>query len=74
VTAAPSDQHPTCSVAFCPICLVVTTIGEARPELVDHLMAAGLEILLAARTAIDARVKSMELEEPRKGLQRIDIE
>jgi hypothetical protein len=67
-------EHPTCTVAFCPICLVVTTIGEARPELVEHLLVAGRELLLAARAVIDSRLESMEEQEPSSGIQRIQVE
>ena len=66
-------QHPVCTVAFCPICLVVTSIGDVRPELIEHLLMAGREMLLAARAVIDARLQTME-EEPKAGLQRIRIE
>jgi len=62
-----------CTVAFCPICLVVTAIGDARPELVEHLMVAGKEMLLAARSVIDARLQTLE-EEPASELKRIRIE
>jgi hypothetical protein len=62
-----------CTVAFCPICLVVTAIGDARPELIEHLMVAGREMLLAARAVIDARLQTME-ETPTSELKRIRIE
>ena len=68
------DEAPhVCTVAFCPICLVVTAVGDASPELVDHLLVAGRELLLAVRAVIDARLQTME-EEPRSGLQRIEID
>lgn len=67
-------EHPACTVAFCPICLVVTAIGDARPDLVEHLLVAGRELLLAARAVIDARLQSMDEEEPPAGIQRIRIE
>jgi len=51
----------------------VTTIGDTRPELVEHLMMAGRELLLAARAVIDARLQTLD-EEPGTGLQRISIE
>ena len=69
-----AGEHPVCTVAFCPICMMVTTIGDLRPELVEHLLAAGRELLLAARAVIDARLQTMEEEEPASGLKRIDIE
>jgi len=53
---------------------MVTTIGDLKPELVEHLLAAGRELLLAARAVIDARLQTMEEEERASGLTRIDIE
>ncbi len=67
-------EHPVCTVAFCPICMMVTTIGDLRPELVEHLLAAGREMLLAARAVIDARLQTLQEDEPASGLKRIDIE
>lgn len=70
--AAPTP--PLCSVAFCPICTMVTAMGEARPELVEHLLLAGREMLLAARAVIDARLESMDGDERKTKLERIRIE
>ena len=61
-------------MAFCPICLLVTAIGDSRPELTDHLLVAGRELLLAARAVIDARLQSMEQAQAPTGLERIDVE
>jgi hypothetical protein len=73
--AAIRAEHPTCNVAFCPICLLVTAIGDIRPELVEHLLLAGRELLLAARSVIDARLEAMDEAEPgNTGLERISIE
>lgn len=62
VRAAPSPAAPLplCSVPFCPFCMAVTTVGEARPEFVDHLLAAGREFLLALRAVIDARLEGLD--------------
>jgi hypothetical protein len=65
---------PLCSVAFCPICTMVTAMGEARPELVEHLLLAGREMLLAARAVIDARLEGMDADEAKTKLERITIE
>jgi hypothetical protein len=74
--AAIRQEHPSCDVAFCPICLMVTAIGDIRPELVEHLLLAGRELLLAARSVIDARLETMDKEEKEGGggLQRIRID
>jgi hypothetical protein len=52
---------------------MVTAVGDASPELVEHLLVAGRELLLAVRAVIDARLETME-EEPHSGLQRIEID
>jgi hypothetical protein len=52
-------QPPLCSIGFCPICTFVTAMGEARPELLDHLVIASREVLLAVRSLIDARLEGM---------------
>ncbi|HXF56820.1 MAG TPA: hypothetical protein VNO34_04475 [Actinomycetota bacterium] len=46
-------------MAFCPICAAVTALGEARPEVAEHLLRAGREVLLAARALIDARLSGV---------------
>jgi hypothetical protein len=60
-----------CPVALCPICMTVTALGEVRPDLVEHLLAAGREVLLAVRSVVDARLE--ETEKPAR-LQRLTID
>lgn len=68
----PSDgPPPPCSVVFCPIAMTLSAAGEVRPELVQHLLAAGREVLLAVRAIIDARLGETE---PPSRLERIRIE
>jgi hypothetical protein len=62
---------PVCPVALCPICMSITALGEVRPELVEHLLAAGREVMLAMRSILDARLA--ETATPAK-LQRLTIE
>jgi hypothetical protein len=68
--------HPgiTCTVGFCPVCLLVTAAGSASPELAEHLAAAGRELLLALRALIDARLEATGPETRPNGLERIHIE
>src|SRR5205814_7218643 len=41
-SAAPhEDARLVCNVAFCPFCLAVTAAEAVRPEVVQHLLAAG---------------------------------
>jgi hypothetical protein len=60
-----------CPVAFCPVGLAMTLTDQIRPEVVEHLMAAGRELLLAMKAVIDARVEGYERSSP---LERITIE
>src|SRR5438105_2089545 len=62
---------PVCSVGFCPICLAVTALGEARPDLVEHVLLAGREMLLAVRALVDARLEGAG--QPAR-LERLTIE
>jgi hypothetical protein len=70
-TEEASSAPPRCSVAFCPICMVVTAMGDARPDLMDHLLAASREMLLALRALVDARLQGTE---PPARLERLTIE
>ena len=67
---APAHGGTVCSVAFCPICAAVAAMGELKPEVIDHLMVAGREFLLAVRALIDSRLESMAPPEP--GEQRVE--
>ena len=58
-------------MALCPVGLVLTAAGQARPEGVQHLLSAGSELLMAVKALIDARLEPKEEAEP---LQRITIE
>jgi hypothetical protein len=44
---------------------------QISPEVVEHLMAAGRELLLAMKAVVDARVEATERSSP---LERITIE
>ena len=44
---------------------------QVRPEVVEHLLAAGRELLLAIKAVVDARAEGVERESP---LERITIE
>jgi len=48
----------------------VAAMGELKPEVIDHLMVAGREFLLAVRALIDSRLESMTPPEP--GEQRVE--
>jgi hypothetical protein len=76
---APEGPHVQagCPVAWCPICMAVTAVQPLKPEVIEHLLRAGTEMLLAFRGVIDARAEEME---PSEGdgpdptrLEKIDI-
>lgn len=67
---AGGQAAPACPVPLCPICMTVTALGQVRPELVEHLMAAGREVLLAMRSVIEAQLE--ESDKPVR-LQRLTI-
>src|SRR5712692_2607094 len=72
----PATARPTCSFTFCPICIAMSAIGDAKPELVEHLMVAGREALLAVRSIIDARLEGSapsQFPKPAK-LERLSID
>ena len=54
----PKDEPKTdhvCPVGFCPIGMFLTVSGHARPEAVEHLVAAGREFMLALTAILNAR-------------------
>jgi hypothetical protein len=66
-----------CPVAWCPICMAVTAVVPLKPEVIEHLLKAGTEMLLAFRGVIDARADEVhppDDEDPGPTrLQKIDI-
>jgi hypothetical protein len=70
----PGDGRPVCTVAFCPICMAVTTAQTVAPDAVEHLLNAAREFLFAARAVVDARADDLAREQDRKrNLERIEI-
>jgi len=76
---APEGPHVQtgCPVAWCPICMAVTAVQPLKPEVIEHLLRAGTEMLLAFRGVIDARAEEMEPSEGDRPdptrLEKIDI-
>jgi hypothetical protein len=83
---AAAGQAATCQ--WCPLCAGLATLRESRPEAVEHLMKAGVELLAAARALFDGahepadppprrrragRARPGDTTPGRDGLQRIDI-
>jgi hypothetical protein len=67
----PDGRSPVCPVGFCPIGFALTAVDQVRPEAVEHLLAAGRELILAMKAVIDARADAFQRESP---LEKIDIE
>ena len=66
-------ERPACSFSFCPICMALTAVGDARPDIIEHLLAASREALLALRSIIDARLDGTPGERPTR-LERLTID
>ena len=66
----PEGRGHVCPVAFCPVGMALTFAEASRPEVVQHLMAAGQELLLAVKAIIDARAEAAQRG---SGLERITI-
>lgn len=62
---------PSCPVSVCPVGMFLTFAGEARPEVVEHLLNAGRELMLAATAFLNARAEAVA-EKPR--MQKIDLD
>jgi hypothetical protein len=72
-TAQPGHEAAVCTVGFCPICLAVTAMQPLRPDVVEHLLNAGKEFLLAARSVLDARADDATHDGRPTRLEKIDI-
>ncbi len=66
-----ADQGPACPVGFCPVGMFLTMAGQARPEAVDHLMAAGRELVLAFNAILQARSSQVDRTSP---IEKIEVE
>jgi hypothetical protein len=53
------EADRACPVGFCPVGMFLTAAGSARPEAVEHLVAAGREFMLALSAVINSRVDDL---------------
>jgi hypothetical protein len=67
---APPAHQPVCPVGFCPIGFALTAADQVRPEVVEHLLAAGREMMLAMKAFVDTRADGISRTSP---LEKIDI-
>jgi hypothetical protein len=58
-TTEGTESDRACPVGFCPVGMFLTVAGTARPEAVEHLIAAGREFMLALSSVISARVDDL---------------
>lgn len=58
---------PECMV--CPFCLVLYGVRQARPEVMEHLQNAALEMVMAVKAFVDQAAEKME----RDSLHRIPV-
>jgi hypothetical protein len=80
-TGAPAADEPSseerghvCTVGFCPICLAVTAVQPLRPDVVEHFVRAGRELLLAMSAILGGRAEESGRDDPAATLTRIDIQ
>jgi hypothetical protein len=66
----PDLRSHVCPVGFCPIGMALTLTDQVRPEVVEHLLAAGREFLLAVKAVIDSRAEGVHRSSP---MEKIDI-
>lgn len=54
-SGAPEAEHGGTSCPHaCPLCMTLETFQTASPEVTEHLLRAGAELLLAMRAVLDA--------------------
>jgi hypothetical protein len=70
-TAEEMEDARACPVGFCPIGMFLTVSGSARPEAVEHLIAAGREFMLALSAVINTRAEDLGRTSE---LEKIDLE
>jgi hypothetical protein len=62
-TPMPDEQPgPAAECRHCPVCAGLAALREARPEVAEHLVKAGAELLLAARALLEGVAAAAEAE------------
>lgn len=56
----------------CPVCLLLDHGPDLRPEVRQHLRAAGRELAMALLAALDSA--DADADEPPAGLRRVDLD
>lgn len=68
-SAGPTDH--VCPVGFCPVGMFLSLSERARPEAVEHLLAAGREFVLALAAVVNARADDLGRS---PGIEKIELE
>jgi hypothetical protein len=71
-----SHEHPPIGggpeCLACPVCVLLQALSSVRPEVVQHLAAAGRELTLALAALVEAQASAYDRTEPK--VQRIRVE
>ena len=67
---APPSEH-VCPVGFCPVGMFLSLSERARPEALEHLLAAGREFMLALAAVINTRVDDLDRS---PSIEKIELE
>jgi hypothetical protein len=68
-------DRPAAECAACPLCAGLAALRQAAPEVVEHLLKAGAELVLAARVLLEGAAPD-DQREPRPAgarMRRIDV-
>lgn len=69
-------QHPpiggSAECTLCPVCVVLQAISASRPEVMEHLQAAGRELTLALQAVLEQQADAQAAGRDR--IQRIDVD
>lgn len=59
---------------LCPVCLLLGSVGDQRPEVREHLRAAGRELALALRAAFEGAGAEGPSEQESAPLRRVHLD
>ncbi len=69
---AAAHLESACPVALCPICAAVTLMRPFNPEVIEHLLNAGREFLMAAKAGLDT-ITADSTQDDDRSFEKIDI-
>jgi hypothetical protein len=61
---------------LCPVCVLLQAFSTSRPEVTEHLLAAGKELLLALNAVLESQAEAYDRAAERAGqrLERIKVD